>query len=30
MQPDESLVMAEGSEFDIKPNSNAHNPGIEE
>ena len=30
MQPDESLVMAEGSEFDIKPNSNAHNPAIEE
>ena len=30
MQPDESLVMAEGSEFDIKPNSNAQNPAIEE
>ena len=25
MQPDESLVMADGSEFDIKPNSNAQN-----
>ena len=30
MQPDESLVMAEGSEFDIKPNSNAQNAAIEE